>query len=216
MSNRLTKAIAFRLSSTSRAELRLIQRSLDLSTDTSALQFAIRRTFNELPQLVPLTVGDANSLCEALREQVAGVERDEQLAAAYAATVYEVYDGPRVLDLEIGKTCSDLDALFPDGGNDGWAYITGENPGSRRVSPAENAERTRALDGELDTLDLPVYRGRGVGEDPCWAPEDSRLILGIDLDGARRVATLFGQNAFVHGVRGGAAELCILKRRGKP
>jgi hypothetical protein len=66
---------AFRLSSDAKAELAVIRRILDLSTDVAAVQFAIRRAYNHLLELAPMTARSAEHL-EALKDEELARHRD--------------------------------------------------------------------------------------------------------------------------------------------
>lgn len=71
---------AFRLSSDAKAELAVIRRVLDLSTDVAAVQFAIRRAYNHLLDLAPMTARSADHL-EALKDEELSRQRERGGAA---------------------------------------------------------------------------------------------------------------------------------------
>jgi hypothetical protein len=134
---------------------------------------------------------------------------DDELRAAYESTDYWVEAPGGRFRIRHGERCEALDALLAAEGAREWAYVTACNPGSRRLSDEENERRIRALDERLREMDLRCYRGRGVGEG--WA-EESRLVLGIGEDQARRLAAEFGQNAIVAGAAGRPARVVIVVR----
>ena len=68
---------AFRLSPDAKAELVVIRRVLDLSTDVAAVQFAIRRTYNQLLELAPTTAGSPERL-DALKTEELQRQRERE------------------------------------------------------------------------------------------------------------------------------------------
>ncbi len=90
-----------------------------------------------------------------------------------------------------------------------WAYLTASNPGSERLSAAENGERNRRLRDRLQAQRYRFFPGQGVPRDSDWIPEESFLILGISPQEAIRLGAAFGQNAVVLGALGKTAELAF-------
>lgn len=72
---------AFRLSQDAKAELVVIRRVLDLSTDVAAVQFAIRRTYNQLLELAPTTARDPDHLDALKREELSRQSEREPTSA---------------------------------------------------------------------------------------------------------------------------------------
>jgi hypothetical protein len=132
------------------------------------------------------------------------------LAAAYLATTYVVDTPAGPLPLRIGQRHPDLDRLLAEHGVTSWAFITACNPGSTRLSDADNQARQRQLDEAVRRLGKVSLPGRGVGDDGSWPPEESVLVLGLDEAEAGAVGRLFGQTAIVCGTAGTPARLAWL------
>ena len=136
---------------------------------------------------------------------------DEALEQAYRATTYWVETPDEWIPLRVGRTSERLDALLAARGVSTWAFLTSDNPGSRRLRPAENESRRRALEAALDPA--AILPGLGVGDPPAepdaepWPPERSFLVLGIGREEAMDLARRQGQKAILFGTRGGPAEL---------
>lgn len=128
------------------------------------------------------------------------------LAAAYRAAHYRVF-APVPFVLRVGEPSDELDALLDSDAVTTWAFVTACNPGSRALSPEENAGRMVQLREML--TGFVTYPGKSTDPAGAWA-EESVLVLGIGRDEAVRVAIAFGQNAILTGVRGGAAELAFV------
>ncbi|HEY2250326.1 MAG TPA: DUF3293 domain-containing protein [Planctomycetaceae bacterium] len=138
----------------------------------------------------------------------------ESLLAAYKATNYCVDDatsGP--FHFRIGECCPALDRLLSETGFNDWVYITACNPGSRRLSDAENARRMDELEARLHALPCVIYHGRGVGTIGDWPPEPSLLVQGLSENQGLDLGRSFGQAAIVAGRRGEPARLVWVTRR---
>ncbi len=77
------------------------------------------------------------------------------------------------------------------------AYVTADNPGSRRLSEAKNTQRRSALLGELAATDFEVFPGESIADNGDWPVEQGLWIQGISKDQARTLARRFAQNAIV-------------------
>src|SRR6058998_2271477 len=109
------------------------------------------------------------------------------LLDAYRRTTFFAGTPAGRLGLRIGETCSGLDALLERNGAETWAYVTAFNPGSVRVSEDENIARHRQLEDAVARRGFVSYPGEGVGDDGCWPPEPSLLILGIGREESERL-----------------------------
>jgi hypothetical protein len=204
-----TTPATFRLAATTRAELHVIRELLQLSTETAALQFAVRRTYNQLPDLVPVS---AVHLSSAAPVEAAGPGGTDAAARVLLQSAYEridrvVFDGPGEWPIRLHEPCREADALLQPGGVEHWAYVGAENPRSIRLTQLDNVARTKELDAQLARLSgVVAYRGESRDPDGFRPPEAGRLVLGINEDDANRLAVLFGQFGYVRGRRGEAAE----------
>jgi hypothetical protein len=115
---------------------------------------------------------------------------------AYLETDYRI-EGDQPLVLRIGKFSAGLSALYKERGRACAGVLTAWNPYSEPRSDTVNHAAQERLIRELDRRGLSHQPG--VGADPTgnWPPEDSRLILGIDIWAARSLGRRFHQNGFV-------------------
>ncbi len=116
--------------------------------------------------------------------------------AAYLAAEYRFW-GERPLVLRIGRASHDLAAVCRDREVSSAAVITAWNPRGLIVSPGDNHAAQAALIARLDALGLAHEPGQGADPDGVWAPEDSRLVFGVDRQAAAGLAADFDQNAIV-------------------
>lgn len=134
---------------------------------------------------------------------------EQQLIQAYLNTSYRIETPVGPLNVRIGDTNPQLDALLEQHGVRTWAFITAWNPGSQQLSDAENLERHGALQHRFEALKLATLPGVGECPNESWPPEQSVLVLGIDRTTARNLGQEFGQNAIVVGISHGPAELLL-------
>jgi hypothetical protein len=134
---------------------------------------------------------------------------DDALLAAYRRTSFYADTARGRLVIRIGESHPDLDAILRASGCETWAYLTAFNPGSVRLSDAENDRGQRELEDALRPLEHPMFPGEGVGDDGTWPPERSILVLGIEREAALLLGRRFGQRAIVCGRLGGLATLEI-------
>jgi hypothetical protein len=90
---------------------------------------------------------------------------DDSLLAAYRRTRFCADTEQGRIEIRVGETHSDLDALLRATGCETWAYVTAFNPGSVRLSDAENDTRQRELEDALRRLGHPMFQGEGIGDD---------------------------------------------------
>ena len=136
---------------------------------------------------------------------------EAELWEAYRRTTFEAQtkDGEILVQIRVGEICPELDALLVEQGLDCWVFITAWNPGPQRPGKQVNEERNLALNADLESLQgkHSTFRGVGRGEDPNWEPEESFLVLGVELAEGIRLGQKYRQAAIVAGERGGAARL---------
>ncbi len=117
------------------------------------------------------------------------------LDSAYRATRYQLrLPGLPPRTLRIGQRG---DRWLQRLGVGTLAIITAENPGSRRLEPACNRRRDRALARRLDRLGWPRLRTRAVDPLGHWPVELGWAIPGMDRYCARAMAANLGQVALV-------------------
>jgi hypothetical protein len=143
------------------------------------------------------------------------VDRMRDLDSSYRATRYMVTDGTDEISVRIGMKAPALDALLDRHGASAAAFITAWNPGSRPRDRAGNDDAAARLRATAEALGLTTLPHRGAPDDPDWPAEDGLLILDLGRNGAVAVAEAFGQNAIVHIVRGGSAELVFTRLMAK-
>ena len=138
------------------------------------------------------------------------------LAAAYRRAIYRVlphrdrYGETEAIDLRIGRRSAALDRLLAKHGATTWVFLTATNPGSRRLTDAENRRRTRNLAATLARRRWPRLRGEGLDPTGRWPPEPSYLVLDAPLDSVLNLAARLGQAAIVAGRLRSSARLVWL------
>ena len=137
----------------------------------------------------------------------------DALTDAYRATTYAARTPLGEVRLRIGEADATLDRLLDAAGVEAWAHVTACNPGSRRLSDADNARRSAALRRVVGRRGWRFFEGEGVGDDGRWPAEAAVLVLGIAERRARALGRLFGQNAVVVGRRSAAARLADCRRK---
>lgn len=115
---------------------------------------------------------------------------------AYLATEYRI-DGEWPLVLRIGQPNARLASLYRAHSAETAAVLTAWNPYSEAKPDAENHAAQVRLISDLDRLGLRHQPGRGTDPTGKWPPEESHLILGLDLTTAKSLGERFGQNGFV-------------------
>ena len=125
----------------------------------------------------------------------------EGLVQAYRNTRFEVRGPLGTFVLYVGQRSPELLALYAAYGVCSAAHLTAFNPGSRRLSDAQNKARQRCMEAQLQA------RGYPAGE---WPSEDSVLALGIDQPAAGAIGREYGQHAIVWCGPEGTARLVML------
>ena len=115
---------------------------------------------------------------------------------AYLTTEYRIW-GEWPMVLRIGRPNARLATLYRTHSVETAAVLTAWNPYSETKPDAENHAAEARLISDLDRLGLRHQPGRGADPTGQWPPEDSRLVVGLDLATAARLGQRFGQNGFV-------------------
>ncbi len=129
---------------------------------------------------------------------------------AYLETHYFVRgDHPFVLC--IGQVSHEVLALYKRLRFDCAAFITGCNPFSHEVGELENQQRQSALAAELSRRSVTFIEGIGQHPSNNWPGEESFLVLGMDLEAAKKLGDHFEQNAIVWSGPDGVPQLVVLR-----
>lgn len=131
-----------------------------------------------------------------------------ELVAAYRAARYRVDAG---FDLRVDCFCAPLAALHRARGVASSAFITASNPRSVRCDAAENAAREASFEAGVRALGFATLSGRGCDPQGLWPDEPSLLILGLELDPARRLASEQGQNGLIWSGSDAVPRLILLR-----
>ena len=84
------------------------------------------------------------------------------LEQVYRITRYIVFDTN--IEIKIDQVCAQVDELLEKHNANEWAFITAENPFSKRLTTEENASKHQQLLEEVK--DYLHFEGEGIGEDP--------------------------------------------------
>lgn len=114
------------------------------------------------------------------------------LDVAYRTARYRIDTDPPIV-LQIGRSHPALSTRFPQGG----VFLTACNPRSRRLRPAANVRRMRALRRAIERTGLTWLTGLGLDPLGQWPDEPSLWIPGLSLREGLGLARRFGQNALV-------------------
>ena len=132
-----------------------------------------------------------------------------ELLGAYENADEVVVTEPELV-LRIGEPSARLDRLMDAAKAQTAAFISAANPGGQKRSGIKNEFATAALHELVDASGYPGYAGEGRDPDGRWPAEPSVLVIGIYRDNARKLGSLFGQNAIVFIEKGRAPELVVL------
>ncbi len=135
---------------------------------------------------------------------------DAATVQAYVDTNYCVL-GEESFIINVGKFNKKLIRFFENYHEHSCAFITACNPYSRIVCDADNFLFQRELAADLDGYRLTYVAGIGLHPSNKWPGEESFLILGIDIDFAKKIGKKFKQNAIVWCGTDGIPELVLLR-----
>ena len=138
------------------------------------------------------------------------------LVAAYRRAIYRVERPEGAIDLRVGRRSARLESWLHGLRVRRWGFVTAVNPGSRRLSDAENELRLGRLEGRLLALGHRLVPGVGLDPDGAWPDEPSFLVLEAGEAVLSEVAGEFGQAAFVAGETGRPARLVWVAPPGRP
>jgi hypothetical protein len=118
------------------------------------------------------------------------------LAHAYRNARYRI-DAPDPVFLRLDAPNPGLRGLAGNGVSLAGVFLTACNPHSRRLRPAANIRRMRALRRAVTRLGRAWHPGRALDPLGDWPEEPSLWIPGLPLAEGHALARRFGQNAFI-------------------
>lgn len=119
-----------------------------------------------------------------------------ELLQAYTETDYIVHHAPP-FTLKIGEPSPALLQLFDKSNAVCAAFITAYNPFSESLPEYKNKELQAQLEADLKKRSLQFIDGIGQHPSGDWLGEPSVLVLGLNLEAAKTMGRLYGQNAIV-------------------
>ena len=124
----------------------------------------------------------------------------EDLISAYETTTYRVMLPGEWADVQIGIPLpSILSALMEASGDEHWAILTAENPGSKQLDSHENGRRRQALEKHLNELGYRHLPTKHLSANADWPVERGQFVFGLTDDIALDLAKSWGQAAVVVG-----------------
>ncbi len=135
---------------------------------------------------------------------------DPRTIRTYLETEYRVHGEPG-FTLRVGKASADLLSAHRRQMADCSAFLTACNPFSEPFDEAANAARQAALAKELSSRGLAFLPGIGQHASNSWPGEDSFLVFGMTLEGARALGARFEQNGFVWSGADAVPQLILLR-----
>jgi hypothetical protein len=133
-----------------------------------------------------------------------------ELIAVYRQSNYVVFAEPEFC-LNIGKTSTELLALYQQHQVDCAVFISACNPRSEIHSNDENTEKSLALAADLLSLTYPFYPAEGQDPLGIWPSENSFLVLGMPLSAGTELGIQYGQNAILYCGKKALVELVLLR-----
>ncbi|MGB6006765.1 DUF3293 domain-containing protein [Castellaniella sp.] len=118
------------------------------------------------------------------------------LVQAYRNALYRIDTIPPLF-IRIGRAHPELASLHQQHRCRRSLILTACNPLSRRLRPAANARRMRALRQAIGALGFPSLPAAGLDPQGVWPDEASLWIPGLPPAAGLLLARRFGQNALV-------------------
>ena len=137
-----------------------------------------------------------------------------EVIAAYRSAHYRAGSGSDATILRVDQYSQPLSQLFTVSGHRCAAFITACNPFGVRQNPEVNEAACARLRNRLvQYVSRPDQIIEGAGSDPSgdWPPEESFLVLGLDLKTSRVLGEEFGQNAIVWAGADAVPRLILLR-----
>jgi Protein of unknown function (DUF3293) len=103
-------------------------------------------------------------------------------------------------DVQMGIPLSGvLAALLETAGQEHWAILTAENPGSKQLEASENSRRRQALEKHLNEQGYRHLPTKHLSANADWPVERGQFVFGLTDDIALELAKSWGQAAVVVG-----------------
>jgi hypothetical protein len=134
----------------------------------------------------------------------------QPLIQAYRETHFKV-TGPLGFTMMVDHHSPSLESIHVRHCAQSSAFITACNPLGVELTVDENDTRQRRLASDLEQRGLSFYDGVGQHPTGDWPGEASFLIIGLDLDGAKDLATQLEQNALVWAGQDAIPRLILLR-----
>jgi len=126
----------------------------------------------------------------------------ESLESAYYRAEYVVRSPQRKTIVRVGVMNHELDIILEESGYSNYAIISAHNPGSNRLSDAENTARHGRLLEELEVRRVPFWTAENLDPDAKWPDEKSVCVLGVEPEVAAEIGRTYAQAAVLIGSRG--------------
>ena len=127
----------------------------------------------------------------------------------YEETTYQ----SQLIAIRVGQQHPSLDEVLRCNGLTTWAFITAWNRNGELDSMSDNQHANEQLLEEVKQKGYIILPGWGIGDDRCWPPEASFLLLGINEQQAIALAQKYQQRALLVGTIGDIAKLHYTSER---
>lgn len=135
---------------------------------------------------------------------------DRETVQAYRDARYRVCAAPPWV-MQVDRASPELLVAQRRHGVGCSAFVTACNPLGRQAGLAANRLRQRELRDTISRLGLQALPGVGEDADGRWPGEESVLVFGLDLAGARLLGRRFRQNAVLWSGSDGVPRLVLLR-----
>ena len=115
----------------------------------------------------------------------------------YQEASYRAYLGKSYVDFRVSERNRDQSWFFGNQFVTSWAFISGENPKSIRLTERENMARSRMLLRYLNVKNMKYLLGLGIPGFDDWPVESGFFVLNISSIEAGRIGRKFRQNAIL-------------------
>ena len=115
----------------------------------------------------------------------------------YQEASYRAYLGKSYVDFRVSERNRYQSWFFGNQFVTSWAFISGENPKSIRLTERENMARSRMLLRHLNVKNMKYLLGLGIPGSDDWPVESGFFVLNISSIEAGRIGRKFRQNAIL-------------------
>lgn len=136
------------------------------------------------------------------------------LIAAYRSAHYRAGSGPDAITLHVDQHSEPLSQLLIASGHRCAAFITACNPFGVSQNPESNGAACARLRDRLNQCvsgSDQIIKGAGFDPSAAWPPEESFLVLGLDLETSCALGREFHQNAIVWAGEDAVPSLILLR-----